>query len=707
MTAPPIFQRTYGAASRIITDLCDPYLQALENLQVTQGGTAFSQALSGVVERLIQRAASGQPLPGVEIRGVDNPLREAFHELFLGLGVPSDTAGRYAHSLAASAQRAGIEEVHWRYALSRWQPVIYSNARRLHTRIEDIRRDAARPYDPDDGVEQTVELLQRFPDLAPTVYAEAGLSGIQGFPPQIVGAVPATDSDEAVFVSAVGEELDGQWWSNMISGVAIAVVSLAVIAATGGLAAAGIVPAGVATAVGAGVGTVSGGLMVITRLDAVGEAEAAVTLGAMTDETAQEARDALNGALGMLAIDAITGGIAGRATQTARFVPAMLRGALISGAGGGVGALIDPAVWRADNTAALVVQAVVIDTMTGLLGSAGGAAVAALIRRGAPVRFAMTRAGRAESPPRIRVETDGAQPADGRLLSVDSAEGTAVIEVGGQRATVRVERTVAVDESSFPPGYSPRDPPRGSAAPGGAEPPMRPEIAHRYRHVPIGGYLVRGTQRIWIQGTQHQVRMIDIRIRQLQRFPAGRRLIAALDEALGSTAQRNVDVEVGQTARDLGWDSPADDIFIVSERQRLAQENRRNQRVVIRYVDGEGRIECRPLRGETAHRDDGSASSAEGSGSVVQFDPDRWSHVGDDGSTHRPPTPAIVLGHELIHAHRHATGNATRNRALEEQETIGLATAPGRGDTRQITENDLREGWAALQRQVAELRTSY
>lgn len=707
MSAPAIFERVYGAASRIITDLCDPYLQALENLRVTRDGYAFNEALAGVVERLIQRAASGQPLPGVEIRGVDNPLREAFHELFLGLGVQSETAGRYAQSLAASAQRTGIEEVHWRYALNRWQPVIFSNARRLHSRISDIRRSAARPYDADDGVEQTAELLERFPDLAPTVYAEAGLRGVQGFPPQLAGAVPATNSDEAIFLSEIADHLEGEWWSDMLSGVAIVVVSLAVIAATGGLAAAGIVPAGVATAVGAGVGTVTGGVMVLTQLDAVGEANAAVTLGAMTDETAQEARDALNGALGMLAIDALTGGIAGRMTQTARFVPAMLRGALISGAGGGVGALVDPAVWRAPNTAALVVQAVVVDTVAGLLGSAGGAAVAAMMRSGGTIRFAMTRAGRAESPPRIRIEADGTQPADGRLLSVDSAEGTAVVEVGGQRATVRVERTVAVDDSELPPGYTPGAPPAGSATPGGPERPMRPEVAHRYRHVPLGGYRVQGTERIWIQGTQQQVRMIDIRIRQLQRFPAGRQLIAALDRALGGTAQRDVDVEVGTLSRDLGWTSPADDIFIVSERQRLAQENRRNQRVVIRYVDGEGRIECRPLRGETAHRDDGTAAPAEGSGSVVQFDPDRWSHVGDDGTSQRPPTPAIVLGHELIHAHRHATGNATRNRALEEQETIGLATAPGPADTRQVTENDLRQGWAALQQQVAELRTSY
>ena len=555
VTAPRIFERTYGAASRIITELCDPYLEALQKLKVNEDGTAFYQELTVVIERLIEHSAGGQPLPGVTIRDVDDPLREAFHELFLGLGVPQDNAGSYARSLAASAQRTGYEHDHWRHTMGWWQPVLFGNARRLHSRIQDIRDSAARDYDPDDGVEQTVELLQRFPDLAPTIYAEVGMTTLQGFPPQVVGAVPASDSDEAIFVSEVNEHLDGQWLSDALWGVGLAVVSIAVIVATGGLAAAGMIPAGVATAVGAGVGTVTGGIMVIDRLDAVREAEAAVTIGAMTEETAQGARDALDGALGQLVIDAITGGLAGRLTSTTRIVPAMLTGMLLDGAGGGVGALVDPAVWRAPNTAALVVQATVINSATGLLGSAGGAGVAALIRDGAPVRFVLTRTGRAESPPQVLVGTDGADPAPGRLLSVDSAEGTAVVEVGGTRATVRVERTVAVDESSFPPGYSPHDPP-GGAAPSAPEPPMRPEIAHRYRHVPIGGFLVQGTQRIWIQGTQHQVRMIDIRIRQLQRFPAGRRLIAALDEALGNTAQRDVDLEVGQYARDYNWSQP-------------------------------------------------------------------------------------------------------------------------------------------------------
>jgi hypothetical protein len=75
--------------------------------------------------------------------------------------------------------------------------------------------------------------------------------------------------------------------------------------------------------------------------------------------------------------------------------------------------------------------------------------------------------------------------------------------------------------------------------------------------------------------------------------------------------------------------------------------------------------------------------------------------------------PAIVgvqlaLGHEMVHALRNATGQATRSRLADELETIGIDDVPEWiGTGRTVSENDLRTGWARLQEQVAELRTGY
>ncbi len=698
------FRDVYSVTSRMIRELCDPFLESLTALEVQRNGHAFAEKLRQTLAPLLERTASEDPLPGVTVRNVADPRREILHEFFIGLGVESDTAGRYANSLIESVNAQPGMAMHWRYLLSRWNPLIYMRARQLHSRVQDVRRDAARVYEPHRGADQAINLLQRFPDLANQVYAEVGLQSLQAFPPQVVGTPPAPGSPELEFMAEVETHLEREWWSNIFSAAALAVVSIAVIAVTAGVA----TPV-VAGVVGAGIGTVSGGALVLSRAQDLAEARAAVAVGAMTEETAQGAEDALAGAWTSLAVDIATGGIAGRFGGT-RVLSSMLRGAAISGGGGGVAALVDPSVWRSENTVGLVVEGVVIGTVAGALGAAAGAGLAATLRNGSVLQFAMNRRGRAQTPPRVRVSAGSeGEAVDGVLLSVDSVAGTAVLGVGGRRLTVEARNTIALDGSDLPPGYGPgHGSPQGAGGPQRPDRPMRPEVAHRYRHVPFGGFRVTGTRHIYIQGdTAEQVRLVDIRIRQLQRFPAGRELIRRLDDALERTAQHDVDAEVTATANQLGWTGPGDQVFVSAERQRLLQNNRRNRRVVIRWIDGEGRIQCDPLRGETAHRSDAGATPGEGSGSVVHFDPDRWAHAADDGNTHRPPTPAIVLGHELVHAHRHATGTATTSRVTEEMETIGLVDPPDWAGGPAVSENDLLRGWAALQQQVARLRTSY
>jgi hypothetical protein len=302
-----------------------------------------------------------------------------------------------------------------------------------------------------------------------------------------------------------------------------------------------------------------------------------------------------------------------------------------------------------------------------------------------------------------RTLADAAEDATKRMKSAGENVGEA------EQAVVRARQSIAKQDGDRPPGYNPDDAKPDAATPGEPGKPdapvMRDNIKQRYRLVAFGGFLVEGTRHVFIQGTAEQVRRIHVRIRQLRRFPEGRKLIQEIDDALERTLQADVDADVAAAAKSWGW---KDEAIIASERQRLHQQNRRNRRVVIKWTGEKGRIQCEAQLSDAAHRNDLLQEAGKGSGSVIHFDPDRWVHVADDGSELRPPTPAIALGHELVHAHRNASGRATRARHAEEMETIGLDDTPewiGAGRT--PTENELRQGWAKLQKKVAELRTDY
>jgi len=346
-----------------------------------------------------------------------------------------------------------------------------------------------------------------------------------------------------------------------------------------------------------------------------------------------------------------------------------------------------------------------------LASSAVGAGPASKASQAAKAARLASAAEKAASAGKLRAAkrlADAAQAAVQKAQKTDGANAAAE----AQQILHRTQKTIddaatgrAGKGADAPKGYSPHDPKPGGDGVPLPDKPMRDNIRHRYRHVAFGGYRIPGTKHIYIQAPSAElVRRVEVRFGQLKRFEAGRKLIDALDEALEKTAQADVDALVKQTAERFGW---TDELTINSERTRLLRDNRRNRRVVVQWIGEKDRIQCRELLPDHAHRDDAMQTAAEGSGSVVSFDPDRWKHTMDDGTELRPPTPAIALGHELIHALRHATGRATRSRMAEEMETIGLDRAPEWTHGVTVTENQLRKGWADLQKKVAELRMQY
>lgn len=339
-----------------------------------------------------------------------------------------------------------------------------------------------------------------------------------------------------------------------------------------------------------------------------------------------------------------------------------------------------------------------------LASSAVGAGPASKASQAAKAARLAKAAEQAASAGKLRAARRLADAAEAAVKKAQQTDG-ANAAAEAQQILQRTNEAIDAKHADAPKGYSPHDAKPVGDGPPTPDKPMRDNIRHRYRHVPLGGFRVAGTKHIYIQAPSAELtRRIDVRFRQLQRFEEGRKLIGALDDALERTAQADVDALVKQAAEQYGW---TDEAILNSERTRLLRDNRRNRRVVVQWIGEKDRIQCRELLPDHAHRDDALQVAAEGSGSVVSFDPDRWKHIMDDGSELRPPTPAIALGHELIHALRHATGRATRSRVAEEMETIGLDRVPEWTHGVNVTENQLRKGWADLQKQVAELRTGY
>jgi hypothetical protein len=347
-----------------------------------------------------------------------------------------------------------------------------------------------------------------------------------------------------------------------------------------------------------------------------------------------------------------------------------------------------------------------------LATTAVGAGPASKVSHGAKAAKLAALAEDAAKAGKLRAATKLADAAED---ATTAARGTGEKIADAEAAVKRTRDAIeTAKKSEKPPGFGPDDGLKAEAPKAdGAKTPTDPKdakaalIRERYRMLAFGGQLLEGTKHIFMQGTVEQVRKIEIRLKQLQRTPEGKALIEELDAALEKTLKADVDADVAKAAKSWNWDPVKDKLFIEAERKRLHQLNRRNRRVVIKHIDEKGRVQCEALIDEAAHRDDVREQVGKGSGSVIHFDPDRWVYGADEATAQRPPTPAIALGHELVHAHRNATGRAVKGR-LEEMETIGLDEMPewiNSGKT--VTENDLRTGWAKLQKKVVELRKDY
>lgn len=450
-----IFSRVHLATSQTILQLAKPLLEGMRHLGYGQrnSGHVIHDKVLEAVKGLVFRPMDEPPFASMTIRGAQEKRRAAVYEFFRGIGINEDTAGNYANAIIevrANYRDAGKRKslrTHnvpsnrpWGTVMRHWVPKLLHRGNATYARLQEIEKDATAPYAgsdsrPDKGVKQTVDLLRRFPAVANYIYQRCALPGLQGFPPKPTGS---HQTDTHVFATAVAEHLDGEWWSEILFGAGLAVIAIVVTVASFGT----LGPAA-AAALGAGLGTAQGGLLVYRRAGDVAEARIAVQMGAMDEQTLTQLENSLEGAWGLLAVDVVTGGVLGKFGGTT-ILSSMLRGTAISAAGGGVGTAIDPNVWAAENRVALILKGTLIAGVAGAIGSGVGAGLSTVARGGSRVQVAMDR--------------DGGPLAQGREVSVSFSRDTepvaATVEavtsggvklkVQGQSVDVRVDRAVAI-----------------------------------------------------------------------------------------------------------------------------------------------------------------------------------------------------------------------------------------------------------------------
>lgn len=468
-----VFRRVHERASRTIAELAEPLLEALEKLQLGPSGSRreFRPALQSAVQSLLFRPMNEAPYAAMTLRTPREKRQAALEEFFTGLGVPEGTAGNYARSLSAArehygdnGQREALSESNWRTnrnwqgLMNPWLSLIYNRGRRVYRQLEEIKRDANAPYegsarDPEDGVEQTVELLRRFPAIADYVYRNTGLEGLESFPPEPKGA---PGSDAHLFATEVQAHLDREWWSDTIFAAGLAVLAVAVTVASMGT-----LGPFAAAALGSGLGLAQGGMLVMERSAAVSEGRIAVRMGAMDANTLRQLEGSLEGAWGMMLVDMATGGVLARFGGT-RVLSQVVRGTVISSAGGGLSTAVDPNVWADEDRVGLVLQGALIGGAVGFVGAGAGAGFTRL-SQGGPVQIGVVReTGRLSAGDKVSVGfARDAEPVSGTVTRIEG--NTMHVSVQGQDVAVRVERTIELRANAANANRAPLPPAPDSA----------------------------------------------------------------------------------------------------------------------------------------------------------------------------------------------------------------------------------------------------
>lgn len=458
-----VFRGAHEATSKLLLTLIDTLMKEMKKF----GGAywsdreVFASNLRKVMLGLATCGSNDEPLRSFQLSGTTREKREALiKEVLLGWGASDgqadgltraalnadeDELGRVTVEDGMPVRRAKFDELTLRIAF------VHQSALKLYERLGKVRAEVGAPFrgtagDPDAGVAQVHDLLKRFPDVSDAIYKTLGYRNITSYPPQPVGVAFGA---ERIFMNALQEHADSEWkWEVFeIAGLVVASIAITLLTANtlGPLA---------ATLVGTSIGLAQGAVQVVGAYDKLQDTKDANLYGAATDQSVQYAEGEVDGAWGMLVVNTATGGVLGRfgGGEAVSNAMKLLRVTGISAVGNGLATATNPNVWRSERTANIILFATFLGAATG----AGGHVVAQGAMRLLPKPGAKVQIGVSKldghlthgSKVRVQLRPDEA-PVDAKVVSVNRADATVMLEVDGQNLRVRVGKAVKVQGSIF------------------------------------------------------------------------------------------------------------------------------------------------------------------------------------------------------------------------------------------------------------------
>jgi len=444
-----VFRRVYAEASRLIGRMCDQFLEGLRALAVDQ--TRSNGEFQARFRRLVLRVLRGE----LTVDGLDGP-EPVLEQIMNGLGAQNREGWGMANTLVHN-WRNGNPSGHFDRVLRESGARMWSRCRPIHDRLVEIRAEVRRPYqgrdtDPDAGVDQVVDLLREFPDVADAVYANLGMgTHVAGFPPQAQGT-PPRNSDAAIFTAEANREIDSRWFWDTAKLVGLVVVTTLLTIATVGTF-------GMLTAalVGAGLAVGAGTVRITSAHGALERGEAGAAAGFVSPQTLARLEGEVTGAWRSTLVDILTAGVLARFGGAGNWGRVVFRGAAIEGVGGGLSTAVQPNVWNSDDRVALILYGTVLSAASGAFGAAVGEGLA---RR--QIQVALLRGQRLTAGAEVRIATGPDDPVLTAVVeSLSPSQGTIRLSRDGQPVEIRVDRTQEVrarrsDVDVDSAGYTPR-----------------------------------------------------------------------------------------------------------------------------------------------------------------------------------------------------------------------------------------------------------
>lgn len=434
-----IFKRVYGETCAVIGTLCRQFMQALRELDVHRGRTAFRYKYEALIIRVLQSPES----TGIVVYGKADSEAILQH-IFDGLSMNDVGARAWANTLVWSYNKDNGDLDNVRRHILNTFGIIAHDTLSIYEKLQEIEKETRATYkgtdrDAEDGVEQVIELLEQFPDIAATVYEQAGLTGLKWFPPQAEPA-PQAGSDARIFVDAVEDELDSRWWWETATLVGLVVVSVVVSVVTLGT----MTPLAAAL-VGVGITGAVGTTRIISAQTTEERGRAAVAAGFMSEHTFKRLQDDVTGAWRSTIVDLCTAGLLSRIGGSSMRA-LVFRAVVLEGAGGGLATAVQPNVWHSPNRVALILRGTVVSAASGV----GGEALSGVLRARAAIQLSWTRpkipTGGLKPGSTLRVTAaEGGSSVDAKILKVNSDQ--LVLEIEGKQVVMRVQEVAEVTSS--------------------------------------------------------------------------------------------------------------------------------------------------------------------------------------------------------------------------------------------------------------------